>query len=229
MRRIIATLLAVGTIISCAQVEPAPQPEPAKIDPLRVWALDGEERSWIRYDLKKWPLRMLDPERTARLARALYPGVSVEPVGDVRRIDFDSERSAETFIEAARWVDGQLLALRTMEEQKGAPPEDNVGVLLDNIRRYLLVGTPIRLPDWGAVSRALDDEAVWAASPSIAGVAALILSGLVLRGNSNELARDRADMLLGKAVALRTVPAWLSWIAQLNWVRKDFSASDDSP
>ena len=229
MLRIIPTLLVLGTLVSCAHTEPAPQPKRTKIDPQRVWAIRGDERNFIRYDLKPWPLRTLDPTAAARLATALFPGAMVKPVGDARRIDFDSERSAMSFVEAARWADGMILAIRTMEEQRGETPTDHAAVIFDNVRRYLLMGSPVDLPDWGAVLRALDDDDVWMASPNIAGVGALVLSGLILRGGSNELARDRADTLLGKAVALRNVPTWLSWIAQLNWVRRDFSASEESP
>jgi hypothetical protein len=122
-----------------------------------------------------------------------------------------------------------ILALRTLEESRGTPPTDSAGIILENVRRYLIIETPVVLPDWGAVSKALDDQTVWEASANIAGIGAVMLSAVILRGGAGELARDRADRLLGKAVALRHVPQWLSWIAQLNWVRRDLSASEESP
>jgi hypothetical protein len=231
MRGLVPTLLVMGFMAGCAQVEPAPAPKPkrVKIDPLRVWALPGEGRSFLRYDLEKWPIRRIDPSRAERLARVLFPGVEVETIGLTRRLTFDSERSAASFLDAARWTDGMILALETMEDSRGSPPTDNAGIILENVRRYLILRQPVELPDWAAVSRALDDEAVWTASPNIAGVGAVLLSAVILKDGAGDLARDRADSLLGKAVTLRHVPGWLSWIAQLNWVRRDFSASEESP
>jgi len=231
MRRL-ALLFGLAVIAAgCAELEtkPEPAPKPSKIDPLVVWAVTGEGRSYVRYNLKNWPLKTLDPARAERLAWVLFPGVTITFAGDKRRLEFDSETSAEAFVEAARWADGMVLALRTMQRATERTPGDPAGVILENVRRYLLVDDPVRLPDWAAVSRALKDPDVWVRSPTIAGVGALIFAGLIRRGDAGSLAQDRAEQLLGRAVALSNVPEWLSWVAQLNWVRRDLAASDEIP
>jgi len=229
MRRIALLALLAALAPGCADLEPKPEPPPSKVDPLVAWAVTGEGRSYVRYNLKNWPVKTLDPARAERVAWVLFPNVSITYYDDKRRFEFDSEQSAESYVEAARWADGMVLALRTVEGAIGAKPADPAGVILEHLRRYLLVDDPLVNPEWSKLSQALDDPGVWETSPTIAGVGAITYAGLILKGETSDPARDRAEQLLGKAVTLKNVPDWLSWIAQLNWVRRDFAASEETP
>jgi hypothetical protein len=216
-------------VLGCADLEPKPEPKPTKVDPLVVWAVTGEDRNHVRYSLKNWPTKALDPARAERVAWVLFPGVSITYYADKRRFEFESEQSAEAYVEAARWIDGMVLALRTVEGATGAKPGDPAGVILEQLRRYLLVDDPRVLPQWSELSKALEAPGIWDSSPTIAGIGAITYAGLILKGETSDLARDRAEQLLGRALALRNVPDWLSWVAQLNWVRRDFTASEETP
>jgi hypothetical protein len=223
----IAGLLTFLVLAGCENVERAPEFTPLPAN--EVLAVSGAERSHLYHLGKKWPLKSMDPSRAERLAKILFPGMKVFYRADERRMAFDSTRSADAFVEVARWADGMILALRTMESATDRTSGDPAGTIFENLRRYLLVDDPSELPDWAAVSKALDDEDVWRTSPNIAGVGAIVFAGLILRGEASDPAKDRAAELLGRAIALREVPEWLSWTAQLNWTRRDLIASEERP
>jgi hypothetical protein len=215
-------LVPVLLLICCATA-------PVEPGPSDVLLQAAEGRTWLVRDTDRLPVRLVDPARGSRLARALFPGAVVHGSGHDLLVRLDSPESAQAFVMAARWADGMVLARRDLRVNMGMPPSGGAGIIAEQLRRYLLVDGAAEPADWTAVSRALDLPNTWKDSPNHAGLGAIVLSGLVLRGEHTSLSRDRAHNLLSQATALKNVPGWLSWIAYINWNASERAASAESP
>jgi hypothetical protein len=144
-------------------------------------------------------------------------------------VDLDSPKAANVFVEATLWLDALIAERRNLSLDLGPNPQHNVALASETFRRYLLVDPPVEPPDWGALSRALDDGVFWEDQPSTAGLAAIFLACVLVDGDPEEWARQKAVQLYSRVVAEPEMPSWLSVLAYENWSRRDFLANEESP
>lgn len=224
-------ILVLATFASLALPGCETSPDPRRARVVVTW---DRERTWVAGygksgEAVRYPLGALDRAAAVRLAGALFPEVEVHESPSGWGLDFDAKESAAAFLEAARWTDGIVLAQRGIERRTGAAPITNAGVVAEQLRRYMLAGPMHDAPEWTAVAQALDDDRLWETTPNTAGMGAIVLSGLILRGEYTTLSRDLADKLMSRATAAGNFPDWLSYIAWLNWSTRDYEPRAKSP
>jgi hypothetical protein len=210
-------VLATLASLSLTGCETPPNPRAVRV--VVTW---DSQRTWIEGEGARYPLGALDRSAAVRLAGALFPEVTVHESPSGWSLDFDAKQSAAAYLEASRWTDGIVLAQRGIEKRTGAAPITNAGVIAEQLRRYMLAGPMHAAPDWTAVAQALEDDHLWETTPNTAGMGAIVLSGLILRGEYTTLSRDLADKLMSRATAAGNFPDWLSYIAWLNWSTRDY-------
>jgi hypothetical protein len=221
-------LLAAFLFAGCRDVSPHPQPEfhesrivVEKVD--RVTSLvHGDQR--VR-------LYTLDPDRVVRLTRIMFlPEAPLEiavklDAGAV--VKLDTPETARAFMQAVPWVDALILARRKLTDELGTDVGTDASVVAETVRRYLMVDPPVEPPDWGAMSRALDNADLWAQTPQTAGVGALVLAGILITQRVEGPTWERAGKLLSRVAWEDNMPPWLSVVAYTSWSRRDFAASED--
>ncbi|MHC4861315.1 MAG: hypothetical protein ACYTDY_14625 [Planctomycetota bacterium] len=225
-RHLVGLLLAGLLVVACKDVAPHPSPG-FKATRIVVERVD-QETFLVRGKMRR-RLAKLDPDRVVRLTRLVFPDTQAVKLDRGAVVDCRTPREATAFMDATLWVDALIVARRGLSLELGTPAATDASVVAETIRRYLHVDPPVDPPDWSAVSKALDGEAIWVQSPQTAGVGAVFLAGVLLQGTPDKWSRKRAGKLYSRVVVEPEMPSWLSVVAYANWNRKDFLASDESP
>ena len=220
-------LLLVGLlVVSCKDVSPHP-PVASSATRVVVERVDGET-FLLRGDERR-RLGKLDAERVVRLTDLMFPHANAGRMDGGAVVDFESAKAAQVYVEATLWVDALIAARRTLSLDLGPNPQTGSALAAETFRRYLLVDPPVDPPDWGALTRALEDGVFWEEKASTAGMAAVFLACVLAEGGGGEWSRRKAGELFSRVISEPEMPPWLSVLAYENWSRRDFLAKDERP